>query len=305
MKSENQIDDHDYDLPKVSKVKWIAACFGLIILGFITNYSLTDKIENILRIQLSSNPSCPITYSKLNFELLFPKAILKKVHIPGSCLSPSSTNSLDFNQIKIGLVGLSLSPLGPNLEIKTSSGNSHLNIKEIFNPKESIINTQGTQFDLPTLLKLTDTNFLLDGNLQINSLIHFKGAHLNDAKILLKSKDFKILAQQINRIDIPNLNIKNLSLKSELDKTNNLKIESLVLGDEASPIRANLKGRIQLNKENIADSMIDIQGEMIFTPEFLDQFSILKLFLAQFTQKDGYYQIKLGGTLKAPIPLTQ
>ncbi|MFP5458644.1 MAG: hypothetical protein ACLGG7_07920 [Bacteriovoracia bacterium] len=44
-------------------------------------------------------------------------------------------------------------------------------------------------------------------------------------------------------------------------------------------------------------SPVSLRGEAAMSDDFLQAFPILNLMLPQFAQKDGFYQINLGGTL--------
>jgi hypothetical protein len=54
------------------------------------------------------------------------------------------------------------------------------------------------------------------------------------------------------------------------------------------------------------NSQLDLIGEFAISNKLLstDNFSMLKFFLNQYNQKDGFYQVKLTGTIRQPRPST-
>ena len=70
-----------------------------------------------------------------------------------------------------------------------------------------------------------------------------------------------------------------------------------------NPFTDHFKGRIDLQSGNIAMSPLNLTGEIAFSEALREQMAWLPVMFEQFTQKDGFYQVKLGGTLGAPNPM--
>jgi hypothetical protein len=304
LRLDNSIEESDYVLPTLGKPKWLIIVAASTIVAFLFNFSFSERIENIIRGALGSNPQCPISYKEMKFELFFPKVILKDVSMPGRCLSQSATKSIDLRQVYLSFIGFSFSPLGVNTELKTNLSGSIIHSKQTLGSSEQVINTLGSVIDLSSLMPYL-TSFKMSGHVETSALTNIKNGKVNTSKFLLKSKDFVIPSQRMDSLDLPNMNIKNLMFKGTYDRSGKIKIESLVLGDDKSPIRATFKGDLWPNEFQFRLSRIDLTGEVIFSESFLESFSILKLFFSQFPQKDGYYQIKLGGTIGSPTPIQQ
>ncbi|MFZ4713511.1 MAG: hypothetical protein ACOYL6_07365 [Bacteriovoracaceae bacterium] len=299
---ENSIEESDYPLPSLSKVKWTLLVLGMILAGFLFNFSFAERIENLVRSALTQNASCPVSYKDMKFEFFWPKVIVHDISMPGRCVSETATKAVELKQVAISLIGMSFSPLGINSELKTNFDGSIIHTKQIVGSSEQIINTLGTKLDLSTLMPYFST-FKMGGHLETSALTDIQNKKVYTSKFLLKSKDFFIPAQRLESLDLPNMKINNFLFKGSYDRSGKIKIESLVLGDEKSPIRANFKGELWPNEFQFRLSRIDLTGEVIFSESFLESFSIIKLFFSQFPQKDGYYQIKLGGTLTSPTPI--
>lgn len=304
MKLENTIKDEDYNLSHILKARFLAIPLIFIFIGFIVNYPLTSKIENILKSTLLANPQCPISYKESKLEFFFkPSLTLKNLSMPGRCLNENKMDNIELPQLKISFVNFSISPFGVITKLTTSLGASRIQSEQILGASEQIIKTSGTSFDLKTLMPLLGSNFKMEGKVEATALIDLKAEKISNIKFLLKSKDFVIPAQRLNSFDLPQMNIKNLSIKGTYLQSGKVTIDQLVLTDQGSPINANFKGSILINRNQFSLSNLDLNGELKFDETFLNNISILKLFLNQFAQKDGYYQIKLGGTIASPMPL--
>jgi hypothetical protein len=69
-------------------------------------------------------------------------------------------------------------------------------------------------------------------------------------------------------------------------------------------MRANFKGKIQLQEGSVSFSPLDLRGEIAFTENFKQSVPLVELFFQTYEQKDGFYQIRLGGTLGQPRLIT-
>ena len=79
-----------------------------------------------------------------------------------------------------------------------------------------------------------------------------------------------------------------------------INVKKIILGDPQSPMRANFKGTIDVQKSNVSFSPINLAGEIAFTQTFKENVPLVDLFFQNFLQKDGFYQIRLGGMLGQP-----
>ena len=85
---------------------------------------------------------------------------------------------------------------------------------------------------------------------------------IQDLNLKASSKNLVIPSQNIMGFALTTLNIKNLLLKTQMESNNMLRLTDLIIGDDNSPIRGNLKGTIRLNQRNINASPIDLIGEV-------------------------------------------
>ena len=129
-----------------------------------------------------------------------------------------------------------------------------------------------------------------------------KGA-ISNLELKARSKDFQIPSQNIQGFTTPNLRINEFFMEGATENPPRLRIEKILLGDVNSPMRANFKGKIDLQDGNIAFSPLDLKGEVAFSDSFRQSLPLIDMIFQTFTQKDGFYQIKLGGTLGSPKPM--
>ena len=118
------------------------------------------------------------------------------------------------------------------------------------------------------------------------------------------STDFQLPSQNIQGFNTPNVKLNELYLEALSENSSTVKIDKFIVGDPDSPIRANLKGRIDLQQGNMAFSNIDLKGEISFTENFKQTVPLVDLFFQNFSQKDGFYQIRIGGNLGEPKLMT-
>lgn len=304
MKSDQIIENQDYDLSPILKWRFLAIPLLTIIISFLLNFPIQNKIEGLLRGSLLSNPQCPINYKESKLEFFFkPTLILKNISIPGRCLSAERSDQIELPQLKISFVNFSISPFGIITSLTTGIQQSRIQTEQILGASEQIIKTTGTVLDLKSLMPALGQAFRMEGKVETTALVDLAAQKVSNIKFLLKSKDFVIPAQRISGFDLPQMNIKNLVLKGTYHQSGKVTIDQLVLTDQGSPINANFKGTLLLNRDQFSLSNLDLNGELKFDDTFLNNMAILKLFLNQFTQKDGYYQIKLGGTIASPMPI--
>ena len=164
------------------------------------------------------------------------------------------------------------------------------------------INLDKTKLALSEVSKFLPAGVKLNGDVQVDALVKAGQNGINDLNLKAASKNFIIPAQNIMGFALSTLNIKNLLLKAKMESNNMVRLTDLILGDDNSPIRGNLKGTIRLNQRNINASPIDLVGEVAFSQDFLDKYAIIGMVMNQFDKKDDFYQIQLKGALGSPIP---
>ncbi len=299
-KSENEIDNIDYkvDLKTLGK---IFAIFGSVfILTFVLNFPIIKLTEDKIRTLLAGNRSCPITFDKMSLSFLLPKVVLENVNILGQCIDKQQDIVLEKAETKI--LGPSFSPLGIATQSNFDFLGNHLEVLFSQGISSSMIKLNDQTIKLNTIRDLMDT-VNLRGNLNINSLLELINFEIKSGNLFLKSKDLAIGSMNISGFNTPSLDINHFSLKGVISN-GVLVISDLIIGDKKSPIRANFKGKIEINNRNIMISKIDLKGEIQFSKDLTEKLFIIDQFLKSYNKKDNFYLIQLKGTLSYVTPST-
>ena len=149
------------------------------------------------------------------------------------------------------------------------------------------------------------SSFKLSGNLTLDLIAKVTNAgFLKDLDFKMRSTDFQLPSQNIQGFNTPNVKLNEFYLEALAENSSTVKIDKFIVGDPDSPIRANLKGKIDLQQGNMAFSNIDLKGEISFTENFKQTVPLVDLFFQNFSQKDGFYQIRIGGNLGEPKLMT-
>jgi hypothetical protein len=144
-------------------------------------------------------------------------------------------------------------------------------------------------------------NFKLGGSVVVDALVQMNlQQKLTALDIKAKSEDFRIPAQTVMQtFNLPNLMVRKFYLETNSESFPQLKVTSLVLGDPDSPVRMNMKGTVSI-KEPTESSPLNLTGELAFSEQFKQNFPVTFIVNENYTVKDGFYQVRLGGTLGAP-----
>lgn len=299
-KKDNEIDSEIYAQKSLALWKYIIGSILLIFFGFFFNYPLEKTIKNTLVKNLSSLKSCPITFQDIELSYFLPKVIITKPVISGRCFNQAQ-GSLSLNDLTIHLSGPSFYPLGLKFSVDIKKGLSKINLYPLIGIGKVVLKVEKSVLSSDLISEIAGSN-PVEGTLAIDALVEMGSKGLSDLKFHVQSKNLAIPSQNLQGLDLPHLNIGTLSLKGEYDGKKVFKVDNFILGNDLSPIVGQMKGNINVNKYNMAFSTLDLNGEVKFTPEFLNDFSILNLLLGGKNQENGFYKVRLGGSLMKPTP---
>ncbi len=291
----------NYDLPNLSKPRWTLYIAGVFFISFLMYFPISSQIESFIKRAVGSAPGCPISYTNIDFELFMPKVIVNNVNLPASCFGNSGA-PIVLDNLLLHIRGLNFSPIGPHFKVETQLLGNPLEAFVTVGLSTMAINLDKTKLALSEVSKFLPAGVKLNGDVQVDALVKAGQNGINDLNLKAASKNFIIPAQNIMGFALSTLNIKNLLLKAKMESNNMVRLTDLILGDDNSPIRGNLKGTIRLNQRNINASPIDLVGEVAFSQDFLDKYAIIGMVMNQFDKKDDFYQIQLKGALGSPIP---
>ncbi|MEI8348170.1 MAG: hypothetical protein WCG27_11930, partial [Pseudomonadota bacterium] len=276
----------------------IMICIALFAL--IANLSIKSSLTNFVASKINNNPACPITYQKLDISFFLPKVILSDVLVDGLCFNaPGQSLALKELVVRISLPGIL--PPGLGLKIMGNSGDTNATTYLYLSWA-----TQSFKIEKTVIGHLFINQLLrheaLEGQLNLEAVGEIRKAIVHEASFKVISKDLQIPAQLFNGLQIPQLAINSISIKGQLAPGGDLRIQEFIIGDEKSPIRGRISGKIKVNFNDPAFSETDLTAEVRFSQDFLENFSILKILLNSYKQKDGFYQIRINGPIGSPMP---
>ncbi len=269
-----------------------------LIYGFVSNFSLEKKIEDTLKAQLAKMRSCPVSFEKLNLTYLVPGINLNDISVSPRCYK--GQDDLIINSVQSNIGFPSFSPIGPSLNTVIKDKFSNINIKSAHGLTEHKVRIESRKLSSQSINPLLGLA-QIKGNFDLTAVSTLGARDLKSLQLNLKSNNLTIPAQNINSFSIPNLDIRNFSLISNLANKSMLNIKKLIIGDERSPVRANIKGKINLNMKSIIRSKLDLNIVVKFSEQFQESFGIISLFLDSNKQdENGFYTINVTGTLNKP-----
>ena len=177
-----------------------------------------------------------------------------------------------------------------------------LTIYYVLGLNQQMIRIKDQKINLSRLAPLIGDTFKIAGNVTVDVNLMMANNVIKSLDLKAASSDLEIPSQNIQGFTLTNLRLNDFHLEATSVNHPRIQIEKLFLGDPNSPIRANFKGRIDLQEGNAAFSPLDLAGEVAFSETFKQSLPLIDMMFQSFTQKDGFYQVRLGGTLGAPKP---
>lgn len=297
-----KLDDEIYLTGKFSPFRLTIIFIILLLALIISNLSLGSKITAQLDLIIKGTPDCPFTHSGVEFSWFLPSIEIKNPSLPASCFNRRKGPALKLKTVPIYLNFPSVYPFGLKFhtEIKPAKGKSDINLYPIFGIKTHYLKITDTTIDDQLLAEIFGRS-IFDGEIQVESNLQLDSTGPQAGDLLVKSKNLQIKSQSIEGLTIPQMRINNLQLKANLNKTK-LSVISFILGDEQSPIYGSFTGNIRVNKYNFSSSKLELEGEIKFSPDFINAFPAINLFLSGKDSQGGLYRVQINGTVGAPMP---
>jgi hypothetical protein len=294
------LEEINYKSPSKLKAFLVGVlAFFLLIIGFLNFYPVGDQLRKIMRNQLQG-AACNPDWANLAINPLFAKITVTDLTLPASCFNRDG-EPLKLSYLTINYHLISFFPIGLPFRIDTEMAGNPLSLYYVLGFGEHMVRIKDQKISLTRLMPLLAPEVKIAGSVTVdlNMKTNNQGA-MTSLQLKAKSTDFEVLPQSIQElIDLPNLKIRDLFVEAHSDTPPRVIIDRLVIGNPESPIRANFKGRIDLQPGGAQFSPMDLVGELAFS-DALKQTLPLDLVMGQFPQKDGFYQVRLGGTLGAP-----
>lgn len=271
----------------------------LFVAAFLNYYPISDQLKAFMKKNLQGT-ACNPDYDEMKIEWLLPKLVVSDLVLPASCLGREG-DSLKFAHLTINFQLISFAPFGIPFRIDTEMNGQPLSVYFVQGIGKRLVRLKDQALVLSRLQPLMGGKFKLSGNMTVDmSALLGSNNSLQELSFKAQSKDFQLPPQSIEGFTTPSMKVNDLYIEAASENPPRVTVSKMIMGDTDSPMRANFKGRIDLQQGNMAFSPIDLSGEISFTENFKQTVPLVDLFFQSYPQKDGFYQIRLGGTLGQP-----
>lgn len=302
--TENETSPENYHNFPLKSFLWPIIMALSLTVGIFAHLSIGSWIENKLNQALSTVPNCQISYQEFHFFWFpLPEVALTRPKMQGKC-SPMGERPLELSSLSLQLRGPGIFPIGLKLKANAQFGRSNLDFFATVMPKRQVIALRDGAINLTDLKKIVNMPLDLKGAALSNALIEIEGNKIIKGEYRLDLRSLEIPPQTVQALALPQLPLE----KGQLILTQNPKeiiVDNLELGGANAPLRAEFKGKISFNSGMPLLSPLDLNGRVRFSPQLLQDFAIINLFTAGLKQDNGFYSVKISGTLGRPSPKGQ
>jgi hypothetical protein len=269
------------------------------IIAFLNFYPIGEQFKVLMKKNLQST-ACNPDYDQIRIEWLLPKVIVSDLVVPAGCLGRMG-EPIKFSHLTINFQFISFAPIGIPFRIDTEMNGQPLSVYFVQGIGKKLIRLKDQSLVLSRLQPLMGGKFKLSGNLALDmSALIGSNNVLQELSFKAQSKDFQLPPQSIEGFTTPNMKVNDLYIEAVTENPPRVNVNKMIMGDTDSPMRANFRGSIDLQQGNMSFSPLDLSGEIAFTENFRQSVPLVDLFFQSYPQKDGFYQIRLGGTLGQP-----
>jgi hypothetical protein len=274
----------------------------LFTIAFLNFYPIGEKLKTFLKTNLQDS-ACNPDYDKIRMEWLLPKLVITDLVLPPGCLGASAREAVKFNFVNVNFQFINFSPFGFPFKVETEMNAQPLSFYFVQGFGERMLRLKDQSLVLSRLAPVMGGNFKLAGNmtLDLNVLMNNENT-LKNLSFKAQSKDLQIPSQSLQGFTVPNLKLKDFFIEANSDSPPRIRVENFILGDPESPVRAKFNGSIDLQQDALQMSPVDLNGEVAFSESFQQTLPIIDMMFQSFSQKDGFYQVRLGGTLGSIKP---
>ena len=297
----NELSEEIYSKKYWGTSKLIAIGIILLLLGFILNFSIEDKVNKWLLLTLSNNNECPIIFEKLEFSYFLPKVIIKKPVILGACFGQIN-NRLSFQTIKLSLHSPHFFPPGIKFHFSVNSGKTNINIYPVISFFSQYLEIEDTKIDTQLFSVMTNDNTSpIGGIVNVDGFLKITSGILEDGELKIKSNNFYLPSQNIKGFELTTINLQHLSIATHFTNKMTMQIDHIEIGQADAPLELKLKGNLAINQGMFSNSMLELRGSLHLSNFILSNFAFLKLFLPQ-QNTSGTYEMGISGPLNNLAP---
>ncbi len=302
VRAEDTTFNEDYKLPLSGPKMFILGSF-LVAFAFAVTFPVDKIFHHYLATALKANANCQLQFKNYEFGLFLPNIQFNEVAIPNNCLT-NTQKTLVVDKMRVSFGGVNFSPLGVVVNLGLQVGKNELDVKASSDGNTHVVKMEDQKLLLAPLAlllsqKLGITMPDMRGKAKIDFHLKSQGDRLEIFDLNIDSKDFKLPAQSLMGFVIPDLDFKTLKVETK-GKGKQILVEKVTAGDKDSPLYINTRGSIALNDRVINRSNLDMEVELRFSEQILEQYSIFKMVLAQFSKGNNTYKLKVSGNMSAP-----
>lgn len=297
---EGEAVEQIYDIERSYAKKITVITLLAFIAAILFNFPLEKNILTLIENQIAKNRRCPISYQNLELGYFLPKVVMEEATIPGQCFNKVGTN-LNFDRVMVRLSMPSFWPIGIKTKVEAETQGAKINIFPRLAIGGHAIQIEDTVLEGPFLSSFTPYPNLFRGEVKVQGHFELKGQSLDSGNLRLSSNNFVVPPQNIMGINLSQIPFKLLEFAGTYTKKA-FHLKAFRLGDSSSPIQGEFTGKIYPSMRNMNFSRLDLEGRVKFSSAFLNQVGLLRIMLNGKKKKDGFYYLKLGGTLALPKP---
>ncbi|MBK26893.1 MAG: type II secretion system protein GspN [Halobacteriovorax sp.] len=281
--------------------KLSAVAVLIMAFAFFMNFPFEEKVKSSIVSAIKKNKSCPVSYTNLDLDFfLQPTLNFKNMNIPGACLGNRRSPGLDFDKFNLVLKRPTVLPPGMLFSAKAVNSSSDLNIFATAGIGSAIIRIEKSQVAGSLITSAANLPVNIKGSLSVDALIESDYKVPTGGSFHITSKDLNLPPQRIVILDIKGLSLAPLVLKGSMEE-GVVKLQRLQIGNSTTKIEAIFTdGTIKINKINPKRHMVDLEGRVRLSEEFLKEFPVLGLyqpFQKASMDKNGFYRIQLKGPI--------
>jgi len=279
---------------------WILFLFVLFLVAFLNYFPISDKVRDLMNSRLKGS-ACAPEFSHLRMEWLLPKIVVSDVTVPSACFGRDG-QPLKMSFVTLNWNLISFAPFGLPFRLDTELSGQPISLHFVQGLGVQNVRLIDQPLNLEKLRPILGEKFKMGGNVVVDLSMQMSKGSIKELYLKAASKNFQLPPQNIEGFTTPNLTVNDFFLEANSDAAPRLNVDRLTIGDPDAPIRANFKGRVDMVDGNLGMSPLNLNGEVAFSKNLIDQLPLIDMVFQAFPQKDGFYQVRIGGTLGAPKP---
>lgn len=272
--------------------------FFIFTMAFLNFYPIGEELKVFMKKNFKGS-ICNPDFGEIRLEWLLPKLVVTDLTLPAGCFDREG-DPVKFSFVNVNFNFISFSPFGLPFKIETEINGQPLTVYVVQGIGSRFIRLKDQSIVLTRLLPLMGGKVKLAGSMMIDLNATLTGQNLASLSFKAQSKDFQLPPQNVEGFTTPNIKVNDFYIEANSANPSRITVDKVIIGDPDSPMRANFKGKIDFQQGSIGFSPMDLVGEIAFSDSFKQNVPLVDLLFQNYTQKDGFYQIRIGGTLGQP-----